>query len=45
MLYLTIYIEPRAEPIGLEMLELPEIRKYISDSGKVVTLPHSLSSS
>jgi len=34
MLYLAIYVEPGAEPIGLKVLNLPEIRKYVSGWGE-----------
>lgn len=34
MLHQAIYVKPDTEPIGLEVLNLPEIRKYVSGWGK-----------
>ena len=34
MLYQAIYVAPGAEPIGREVIDLPEIRKYVSEWGE-----------
>ncbi|MCJ7473053.1 MAG: GNAT family N-acetyltransferase [Actinobacteria bacterium] len=34
MLYQAIYVEPGAEPVGREIIDLPEIKIYASDWGR-----------